>query len=120
MKRFPNTYVIIFAIIVICALATFIIPAGQYVTAEDGSVTFERLSRSPQSWQVFSALYNGFVRQAGIIVFILIVGGAFWILNSTGAISYGIRRFINVAGKYDKVVLADLQCFSRSGELCSG
>ena len=108
MKRFPNTYVIIFAIIVICALATFIIPAGQYVTAEDGSVTFERLSRSPQSWQVFSALYNGFVRQAGIIVFILIVGGAFWILNSTGAISYGIRRFINVAGKYDKVVLAGL------------
>ncbi len=108
MKRFPNTYVIISAIILLCALATFIVPAGQYVTATDGTVTYERLSPSPQSWQVFSALYNGFVKQAGIIVFILIVGGAFWILNSTGAVTFGIEKFITAAGKYDKLVLSGL------------
>ena len=108
MKRFPNTYVIISAIILLCALATFIVPAGQYVTAADGTVTYERLSPSPQSWQVFSALYNGFVKQAGIIVFILIVGGAFWILNSTGAVTFGIEKFITAAGKYDKLVLSGL------------
>lgn len=108
MKRFPNTYVIISAIIVLCAVATFIVPAGRYVASADGPPVYERLARSPQSWQVFSALYNGFVKQAGIIVFILIVGGAFWILNSTGAVSFGIERFIRKAGKYDKLVLAGL------------
>ena len=40
MKRFPNTYVIISAIILLCALATFFVPAGQYVTSPDGTVTY--------------------------------------------------------------------------------
>ena len=81
---------------------------GQYVTAADGSVVYERAERAPQTWQVFSALYNGFIKQAGIIAFILIVGGAFWVLNATGAVSYGINRFIAGAGKYDRLVLAGL------------
>ena len=107
-RRFPNTYVIISAIILVCALATMVVPPGQYVTAGDGTVSFVSAERSPQTWQVFTALYNGFVKQAGIIVFILIVGGAFWVLNATGAVSYGINRFISKAGKYDRLVLAGL------------
>ena len=107
-SHFPNTYVIISAIILVCALATLFVTPGQYVTAADGSVVFERAERAPQTWQVFSALYNGFIKQAGIIAFILIVGGAFWVLNATGAVSYGISRFIARAGKYDRLVLAGL------------
>ena len=106
--RFPNTYVIISAIILVCALATFFVTPGEYVTAADGSVPFMETARSPQTWQVFSALYDGFVKQAGIIAFILIVGGAFWLLNATGAVSYGIRRFIAGVRGYDKLVLAGL------------
>ena len=106
--RFPNTYVIISAIILVCALATFFVTPGEYVTAADGSVSFRETARSPQTWQVFSALYDGFVKQAGIIAFILIVGGAFWLLNATGAVSYGIRRFIAGVRGYDKLVLAGL------------
>jgi len=107
-RHFPNTYVIISAIILVCALATFVVAPGQYVTLDDGSVVFQSAERSPQGWQVFSALYDGFVKQAGIIAFILIVGGAFWVLNATGAVSYGINRFIARAGKYDRLVLAGL------------
>ena len=107
-RHFPNTYVIISVIILVCALATFVVTPGQYVTLDDGSVVFENVERSPQSWQVFSSLYDGFVKQAGIIAFILIVGGAFWILNATGAVAYGINRFISKAGKYDRLVLAGL------------
>ena len=107
-SHFPNTYVIISAIILVCALATFFVTPGEYVTAADGTVTFQAAERSPQTWQVFSSLYDGFVRQAGIIAFILIVGGAFWVLNATGAVAYGINRFISKAGKYDRLVLAGL------------
>ena len=107
-RRMPNTYVLIAALIVLCAVATWVVPGGQYVTAEDGSVAYEAADAVPQTWQVFSAVYHGFVKQAGIIVFILVVGGAFWLLNATGAVSAGITRFIATVGKRDAGVLAAL------------
>ena len=103
--KIPNTYVIIACILVLCAMATWFVPGGEYVQAEDGSLTYRPVDSAPQTWQVFSAFYHGFVKQAGIIVFILVVGGAFWLLNATGAVSAGISRFIARVGRYDKVVL---------------
>ncbi len=80
MKKFkvPDTYVIIFAVIAICAISTWFVPGG-----------------NPQTWQVFSALYEGFSQQAGIIAFVLIIGGAFWVVNSTKALDEGIMAFIS-------------------------
>lgn len=79
MSKFkvPNTYVIIFFVLVLCAVSTWLVPGG-----------------NPQSWQVLSAVYEGFSKQSGIIVFVLIIGGAFWIINSTKAVDEGIMRFI--------------------------
>ena len=94
MKKLPNTYVIIAILIVFCAVLTWLIPGGQYVTAEDGTLSYESVNAVPQTWQVLTAIYNGFVKQAGIIIFILVVGGAFWLLNATGAVDAGIKRFI--------------------------
>ncbi|MBR5835480.1 MAG: YfcC family protein [Bacteroidales bacterium] len=80
MKQFkvPNTYVIIFSVIALCALSTWLVPGG-----------------NPQTWQIFSALYEGFSQQAGIIAFVLIIGGAFWVVNSTKAVDEGIMSFIS-------------------------
>ncbi len=98
-RRFPNTYVIIALIIALCAVVTWLVPGGE-----------------PQTWQVFSAVYHGFVKQAGIIVFILVVGGAFWLLNATGAVAAGISRFIVRVGKRDKWVLVAITLlFSLAG-----
>ena len=97
--KIPNTFVIIAVLLVLCAAATWFVPGGQ-----------------PQTWQVFSAIYHGFVKQAGIIVFILVVGGAFWLLNATGAVSAGISRFIARVGHRDKWVLAAITVlFSLAG-----
>ena len=86
--RVPNTYVIIFTVLLVCAAATWLVPGGQ-----------------PQTWQVFSALYEGFSRQAGIIAFVLIIGGAFWIVNSTKAVDEGIMKFIAKVQKLEKYAL---------------
>ena len=65
---------------------------------------------------MLSAVYHGFVKQAGIIVFILVVGGAFWLLNATGAVEAGIQRFIVRIGKRDILVLVALTVlFSLAG-----
>ena len=108
MKKLPNTYVIIALLIVFCAVLTWLIPGGQYVSAPDGTLSYEEVSAVPQTWQVLSAIYDGFVKQAGIIIFILVVGGAFWLLSATGAVDAGIKRFIAGIGQNDKVVLVAL------------
>ena len=118
MRKFkvPNTYVIIAAIIVLCAVLTWFVPGGQYVKADDGTLSYESVDNVPQTWQVLSAVYHGFVKQAGIIVFILVVGGAFWLLNATGAVETGIQRFIVRIGKRDRLVLVALTVlFSLAG-----
>ena len=118
MRKFkvPNTYVIIAVIIALCAVLTWFVPGGQYVKADDGTLSYEAVDSVPQTWQVLSAVYHGFVKQAGIIVFILVVGGAFWLLNATGAVEAGIQRFIVRIGKRDVLVLVALTVlFSLAG-----
>ncbi|MDR0660986.1 MAG: AbgT family transporter [Prevotellaceae bacterium] len=100
-RSVPHTYVIIFAIIVFCAILTWIIPGGEYVektVATDGvkqtTLEFRYIDNQPQTWQVLTSFVRGFTRQAKIIVFILVIGGAFWIVNSTRAIDTGILSFL--------------------------
>ena len=114
-REFPNTYVIIFAIIILCAIATWFVPGGEYVKSQvevtdaiSGDVVlqevvdYQQVDSNPQTWQIFSALFNGFSKQAGIIIFILIIGGAFWIINGLKAIDAGIFSFLKFTKKLER------------------
>jgi len=100
MKKIPHTFTIVFALIVLAAMLTWVIPAGEFMrqTVDGREVvvgdSFHYVDRAPQTWQIFSALFNGFVDKADIIVFILMVGGAFWILNNSHAIDVGVMAFL--------------------------
>ncbi|MBQ4205045.1 MAG: hypothetical protein II662_00105 [Bacteroidales bacterium] len=102
-RKVPHTFVIVFFIIVVAAVMTWFIRPGKYI---DGTFFYEDqlpveyqqdFHPEAQTWQVFSALFNGFVQQSKIIIFILMIGGAFWIMNKSRAIdmcprSAGVRR----------------------------
>ena len=109
MKKIPHTFTIVFALIVLAAICTWLVPAGEFVRENvsiqnaDGSIStrevvqtgsFNFVESQPQTWQVFSSLFNGFVDKADIIIFILMVGGAFWILNNSHAIDVGVMAFL--------------------------
>jgi len=112
LKKFPHTYVIVFSIIIICAVLTWIIPGGEFQRKsidvngvereiiEPGS--FKYTESDPQTWQIFTSIYKGFEKQAGIIVFILIIGGAFWIMNQTRSIDKGIHSFVKYSSSLNK------------------
>ncbi len=112
LKKIPHTYVIIFSIIVLSAVMTWFIPGGEYsrhrlkvngverTVIEKGS--FHYVENRPQTWQVFTAFFKGFERQAGIIAFILMIGGAFWIVNSSKAIDIGIISFLKYTKKLER------------------
>ncbi len=105
MKKIPGTFAIVCYIVLAAALLTWVIPGGEYTrrammvdgtlreVVEDGS--FHYVSPQPQTFSVLYALYEGFVDKADIIIFVLMVGGAFWILNSTGAVDSGVRSFVD-------------------------
>jgi uncharacterized ion transporter superfamily protein YfcC len=111
LKKIPHTYVIVFAIVVFSAILTWIVPGGVFerhivsVNGIDRNVvipgSFQFTGNNPQTWQVFSALFNGFVDKADIIIFILIIGGAFWIMNESKAIDVAIRAFLRFSKKIE-------------------
>jgi uncharacterized ion transporter superfamily protein YfcC len=111
-KKIPHTYVIVFSIILIAAVLTWIIPGGEYeretvvVNGVERTVidkdSFHYIEHEKQTWQIFSAFFKGFEMQAGIIVFILMIGGAFWIVNSSKAIDIGILSFLGFAERLEK------------------
>lgn len=110
LKKVPHTYVIIFSIIVIAAILTWFIPGGSYeretidVNGVEREIivnnSFDFHENTAQTWEVFAALFKGFENTAHIIVFILIIGGAFWIMNDTKSIDVGIRAFVRFTHRF--------------------
>jgi len=111
-KKFPHTYVIVFFVILLAAITTWIVPAGEFnrQTIESNgnkrvliqTDSYHQVDQQPQTWEIFSAFYKGFVRSPKIIVFILILGGAFWILNESKAIDAGVFAFLKRSKKLEK------------------
>lgn len=112
LNKIPHTYTIISVVILICAALSWIIPAGEYsrevrvVNGTERTVivdnSFHAVDPAPQSWRVFGVLLEGFEKQAGIIAFLLIIGGAFQIMNSSRAIDTGILSFLRSSRKVEK------------------
>lgn len=88
-----NAFVLLFFVIIISMILTYIMPAGEYERLEkDGRTvvipgSFELIDQSPVGFfHIFTSIHGGMINGAGIIFFVLIVGGAFGILKATGAL----------------------------------
>ena len=93
----PNTFFIIFSILLIVAILTWIIPGGEYsrVTVDGKEIvdsnSFRYIRSNPQGIaEVLIAPMRGFVDAALIIGFVLLVGGAFGVFKKTEAIDSAI------------------------------
>ena len=131
--RAPDTTLIIFAIIVLAAVLTWIVPPGEFTREEievEGAGTREvvvpgsfRSVERPQASvgarlvgtvvDVFQAPIRGIVDSdaAPIIAFVLLVGGAFGILTATGAVEAGLRRTVRAAERNPLVGVAVIPLF---------
>jgi uncharacterized ion transporter superfamily protein YfcC len=96
--RLPNTFVLLFGILALIALATWLVPGGQYDTHMVNGrklvdpATFHYIASNPQGpVALMMAPIKGFVDAALIIGFVLTVGGAFAVLQKTEAIDSMIR-----------------------------
>ena len=92
----PHTFVILVAIILIAAAATYFVPAGEFNRYEDKATgktlveagSYLTLASKPiNPLKIPVAIYTGIVDSAPILTFMLIIGGAFQIITSTGALT---------------------------------
>lgn len=114
-KKSPDVFVIAFSLIVLAAVATWVLPGGSYTRQQEkvGDTvreivvpgTYHIEPSKPQVAAIFLAPMRGFLRMGAIVGLIFIVGGAFNILNDTGAIAAGIGQLVKALGNRSYLII---------------
>lgn len=103
-SRVPHTYVIIAGFVLVMAILTYVIPAGEYVRVFDEALgrevvdpnSFAYTDRSPVSLlSLLTSVTLGMQGAADIIFFVFIIGGSMEIVHATGAINRGVGTLAN-------------------------
>ncbi len=112
-KKFPHSLLLVSIVLVSLVVMTWIIPAGKYETKtiEIGGMTknvvipdsYKEVEPNYQGLELFYAPLEGFVSAADIIAFVFLVGGAFSIINRTGAINAGLYKVIEITKKKESL-----------------
>lgn len=101
---FPHPLVILLGFVILSALATYLIPSGSFDRISD-EVTGRELvvpgsfktipDQNPSLGDILLAIPEGVIAGADIMVLILFIGGAFYIVEKTGALQAGIENLIH-------------------------
>lgn len=101
--KVPHTYVILFTIIILAAIGSYIITPGVYVRAKDEKTgrtlvdpaSYHHVERTPVTpFGLFNAVPRGMVAASQIVFCIFVCGGVFTVLRETGAIDAGVSKII--------------------------
>jgi uncharacterized ion transporter superfamily protein YfcC len=129
----PSAYTILFALIVLAAIATWVVPAGTYDLAADGSPipgTYHEIASHPARILVDSltapinglygiedakgniSYYNSGTLFGAIDValFILVIGGFLGVTMKTGAIQSGINTLVTRLEGKERLMIPALMC----------
>lgn len=116
----PHVYVLIFGLIAFIALLSLVLSPGNYQRDENGRVivdTFrfdddlaeatrpERPQGATLVFAVLQAPLRGIEDAAAIIAFILVIGGAFRVLEETRAFATALRSSLRFIGHADLVII---------------
>ncbi len=110
----PDAFIIIFGIVILAAIATYLIPAGSYERELVNGInkvvpgSFHEVPANPASlMSIFYAIPIGLKQSASIIFLIFMIGGAIAIYDRTRAIDSGINALIiKTKGNYKALIIA--------------
>ncbi|KGP72646.1 YfcC family protein [Pontibacillus yanchengensis] len=115
MKKFkmPTAFTILFLIILVVAVMTWIVPAGQYdyvdpeaSTLEPIPGTYSSAEQNPQGlWEVLYAPIKGFFDAQDIALFVIVIGGFLGVVMKTGAIDAGIGNVVRKLEGRERVMI---------------
>jgi len=124
--RFPHPFVLLLSGVLVAAVLTWILPAGEYERRTDPATgravvvagTYQVVGASPVGpAQAVLAVPRGIVDGAEIIITILLVGGAYALLERTGALGRLVAALVG-RSRYPVVVIAGVSAvFATFGAL---
>ena len=103
-RRFPHALVLLVVFAMLAAVASYIVPAGEYQRRDDEVTgrrvvvpgTFQRVESQPVSpFDAVVAIPRGAADAASVIFFVFLVGGAFAVVEKTGALT----RIVNALAR---------------------
>ncbi|PKK89245.1 MAG: hypothetical protein CVV64_15155 [Candidatus Wallbacteria bacterium HGW-Wallbacteria-1] len=130
VMKVPHTYVIIFCLMIIASILTYIIPGGEFVRIEKNYEgvgkrevvvpgSYKAVDRVPQGpWNTMNAVMKGLKHHSAtdIVFFILLIGGAFGIITETGAVEAALGRLVKACQNREIFVIpAVMLAFSIGG-----
>lgn len=117
-SRIPHAIVLLFSIIILVSILTYILPAGKYerITIDGRSMvvpgSYHQISNTPVSLlDMFKAIPLGF-KTAVEIIFIVLAGGImFNIMNTTHAVENAIGTLVNKLGNKQRYGIVVIMTF---------
>ncbi|WP_036382574.1 YfcC family protein [Muricauda sp. MAR_2010_75] len=129
MKKFPNAFVILIAVIIFAWILTYVVPQGSYQRLIDEvtgttkvlndsyqSVTSEHLS----VLDLILSIPRGIIGRADAIVLILLIGGCFYVIEKTGALNQGLVKLVNVLEGKETLALILVSALFTAGGVTIG
>ena len=116
--RFPDSLVLIFSIIILAQLLSYVLPHGEYNRAPiEGSSrtmvengTYHRLvdddRKTLPAWAFLTSLPEGLAAAQGIICLVFLVGGVIALLRESGAIDAALHGAVARLGKAPWILIA--------------
>lgn len=111
---FPHPIIILLAFILISGLATYFVDSGSFERTLDENTgreiivpgSFEKVpDQNVGIYDILLAIPEGIIAGADILVLILLLGGAFYVIEKTGALQVGIEALIYTFRKSPSLLL---------------
>lgn len=103
MKKFPNAFVIVIAVIILAWVLTYLIPQGSYQRVMDPESGLTKVvtnsyqrnnTENLSAFDLLLAIPRGIEERAEVIVLILLLGGCFYVIEKTGALNEGLNKLV--------------------------
>ncbi len=104
--RFPHPLVLLTAFILLAAALSYVLPAGEFVRRLDPATqrevvvpgSYHRVPPTPVSpLDMLVSLPRGLVDAGSVVFLIFLAGGAFTVVDQTGALRYGVDSLLHRA-----------------------
>jgi len=112
--RFPHPLTLLVGAVLVAALASHLLPAGEYDRRDDPASgrrvvvpgTYHVVPPRPVStFQALVAIPRGLGDAAPVIFFVFLIGGAFTVVDETGALRQGVDWLVRRLGHSERLVI---------------
>jgi uncharacterized ion transporter superfamily protein YfcC len=112
--RFPHPLTLLVGCIAVAVLLTWMLPAGQYDRAQDEATgrnvvvpgTYHQVEARPVGpFAAAVSVPRGLIDAAEVVFLVFLVGGAFYVIDRTGALRSGLDSLARVLGHREVLII---------------